>query len=204
MRSRISRKITVMGESGVGKSSIIKRFVLDHFSQNQESTVGAAFFVKSVNIDGEEIKLEIWDTAGEERYHCLMPIYYRGAGIILLVCDLTDFKSYEKAKMWLTEIKKNYMSLGPENYPIIYLVGNKLDLIVDYSYSRKVSYDILHEYASENQLFLFEVSAQSGHNIIELFHHIGHEIKKNEIPGTYKGNGVNLFFDKIKDENKCC
>ena len=118
-----SYKIVILGDSSVGKTSIATQFSNGTFSDLQDSTIGAAFFSKTRIVDGKEKKVEIWDTAGQERYHSLAPMYYRGAKGALVVFDITSTSSFNRAKMWVTELR----IVSNLDIPIT-LVGNKSDL----------------------------------------------------------------------------
>lgn len=121
-------KLVLLGDSSVGKSSIVHRFVKDSFDELRESTIGAAFLSQTIKIKAEEqeedvvIKFEIWDTAGQERYKSLAPMYYRNANAALVVYDLTQKDSLVKARSWVEELKNK---VGDEDL-VIFLVGNKL------------------------------------------------------------------------------
>lgn len=119
-------KLVLLGDSSVGKSSIVHRFVKDTFDELRESTIGAAFLSQTVKIkDGNEdvvIKFEIWDTAGQERYKSLAPMYYRNANAALVVYDVTQPDSLSKAQSWVQELQNK---VGDEEL-VIYLVGNKV------------------------------------------------------------------------------
>jgi len=91
-------KLVMLGDSGVGKSSLVSRYINDNFFEFQEPTIGAAFNVKNLNIDGKAVKLEIWDTAGQERYKSLAPMYYRGAQIALICYDMTSHESFQELR----------------------------------------------------------------------------------------------------------
>lgn len=207
-----SLKVALLGEAGVGKSSIVNRFVTEHFSEYQDSTVGASYFTKVVNIDSQLIRLEIWDTAGQERYHSLAPMYYRNSHAVIIVYNLTDDKSYEKAQMWIKEILINYKDCSNMDHPLIYLVGNKLDLIVDNLILRKVNAEILNQYAHQNKLILFEVSAKTGHNIIELFHDIGYRfIQINQMNPLFEKKPLYMLLNNTNEHvnykdlsRRCC
>jgi small GTP-binding protein len=166
-----AQKIAVLGESAVGKSSIVQRFARDHFHPYIESTIGASFFSKVVNIDQDSMKLDIWDTAGQERYHALAPLYYRSASGIIVVYDITNRESLETAEHWVREVHTTYK--GAE-IPIIYLVGNKIDL----ADRRQVSIADINAIKAKYNIGHLEVSAKTGINIIDLFHEIAHEIYK--------------------------
>ena len=117
-------KLVLLGEASVGKSSLVVRFVQDQFHNHIESTIGAAFFTKSIPVDGDDVTFEIWDTAGQERYHSLAPMYYRGAKAAIVVYDVTDPASYDRAHKWVDELK----SSGGSG-TVITLVGNKVSFL---------------------------------------------------------------------------
>ena len=102
-------KIVLLGDSSVGKSSIVLRVCKDEYKEFQENTIGAAFLTKTLNIDTDTIKFEIWDTAGQERYHSLTPMYYRGSNAALIVFDITADASFAQAKKWIDELS-NYLN----------------------------------------------------------------------------------------------
>ncbi|GME70691.1 unnamed protein product [Ambrosiozyma monospora] len=103
-------KVVLLGESSVGKSSILQRFQSNTFNENKSSTIGAAFISKKIfktnpsNEDCSLINLQIWDTAGQERFHNLTPLYYRNANLALIVFDLNDESSFKKAEFWTKEL----------------------------------------------------------------------------------------------------
>lgn len=160
-------KLVLLGGSAVGKSSIVQRFVKNSFDEFRESTIGAAFLTQSIEINEPEniiVKFEIWDTAGQERYRSLASMYYRNAQAAIIVYDITQTDSLEKAKYWIRELQKQTVSSNI----IIALVGNKLDLKSE----RTVSYESANSLASELGLLYFEVSAKTGESVSELFESI--------------------------------
>ena len=100
-------KILTIGESGVGKTCILRRFVENKFLKNHLATIGIDFKTKNIEIDGTSIKLKIWDTVGQERFRNITNQYYKGADGIVLVFDVVDQKSFEKIREWMTQIKTN-------------------------------------------------------------------------------------------------
>lgn len=154
-------KLVLLGESAVGKSSIVQRFVKDSFSDFKESTIGAAFLTQTVDIDpNTTVKFEIWDTAGQERYRSLASIYYRNAQAALVVYDITQKASLDKAKYWIKELQRQANS-----DIVIALVGNKTDL----EDKREISTEEAETFAKQMGLLFFEVSAKSGQGIHECF-----------------------------------
>ncbi|XP_062451752.1 ras-related protein Rab-5C isoform X2 [Rhea pennata] len=116
-------KLVLLGESAVGKSSLVLRFVKGQFHEYQESTIGAAFLTQTVCLDDTTVKFEIWDTAGQERYHSLAPMYYRGAQAAIVVYDITNTDTFVRAKNWVKELQRQ----ASPNI-VIALAGNKADL----------------------------------------------------------------------------
>ncbi|KAI0720183.1 P-loop containing nucleoside triphosphate hydrolase protein [Cerioporus squamosus] len=120
----VDAKIVIMGNTGVGKTSLLHRYTQGKFDpKNTTSTTGAFFVTKKVNVDGTKVRLQLWDTAGQERFRSMAPMYYRGANAALLLYDITNASSFEDVRGWLEELKKN---CSPDL--IIYIVGAKADL----------------------------------------------------------------------------
>ncbi|KAF9008821.1 P-loop containing nucleoside triphosphate hydrolase protein [Cyathus striatus] len=120
----IDSKIVIMGNSGVGKTSLLQRYTQNKFDpKNTTSTSGAFFVTKKVHVNGLKVRLQLWDTAGQERFRSMAPMYYRGANAALLLYDITNASTFEDIRGWLEELKKN---CPPEL--IIYIVGSKADL----------------------------------------------------------------------------
>ncbi|TFY70038.1 hypothetical protein EVG20_g2884, partial [Dentipellis fragilis] len=130
----IDAKIVVMGNTGVGKTSLLQRYTQNKFDpKNTTSTTGAFFVTKKVYVNGLKVRLQLWDTAGQERFRSMAPMYYRGANAALLLYDITSVVSFEDVRGWLEELKKNC----PTDL-IIYIVGSKADL----TQHRQVSSDL--------------------------------------------------------------
>ncbi|XP_032145756.1 ras-related protein Rab-18-like isoform X2 [Sapajus apella] len=116
-------KILIIGESGVGKSSLLLRFTDDTFDPELAATIGVDFKVKTISVDGNKAKLAIWDTAGQERFRALTPSYYRGAQGVILVYDVTRRDTFVKLDNWLNELE----TYCTRNDIVNMLVGNKID-----------------------------------------------------------------------------
>ncbi|KAI0729401.1 P-loop containing nucleoside triphosphate hydrolase protein [Fomitopsis betulina] len=130
----IDAKIVIMGNTGVGKTSLLHRYTQNKFDpKNTTSTTGAFFVTKKVYVDGIKVRLQLWDTAGQERFRSMAPMYYRGANAALLLYDITNASSFDDVRGWLEELKKN---CDPDL--IIYIVGAKADL----TYKRQVTSDL--------------------------------------------------------------
>ena len=119
----VQHKVVLLGDAGVGKSSLLSRFIDNEFSIEKPPTLGAAFSSKEVNLSTHTVKLNIWDTAGQERYRGLAKMYYRDASAAVLVFDLTQPKSFLSLQIWLQELRDN----GPKNL-IVTVAANKADL----------------------------------------------------------------------------
>eukprot|EP01098_Paradermamoeba_levis_P004746 TRINITY_DN2022_c0_g1_i1.p1 TRINITY_DN2022_c0_g1~~TRINITY_DN2022_c0_g1_i1.p1 ORF type:complete len:202 (-),score=63.99 TRINITY_DN2022_c0_g1_i1:348-953(-) len=160
-------KIVLLGDSNVGKSSLVLRFVHDKFVEHTAGTVGASFLTKSVDLPDLDhiIKFDIWDTAGQERYHSLAPMYYRGAAAAIVVYDINVASTLERAKNWVNELR-----YACDSKLVVAFVGNKLDL------PRAVSVEEGRQYADERGLLFMESSAKLNQGITEIFHMIARNI----------------------------
>ena len=173
-------KIVLLGEAGVGKSSLVLRLVKDEWTPNQHSTVGASFFRYSTTVDENTVNFDIWDTAGQERYKSLASMYYRGAAAALVVYDITSTESFEKAKYWIRELTSN----SPDT--VITLAGNKCDL----SDQRRVSREEAKRHADEMGLLFGEASAKEGTKVAALFQDIAKKLSTSAAGNTVREGGV--------------
>ena len=191
-------KILTIGESGVGKTCILRRFVENKFLKNHLATIGIDFKTKNLNIDNKEIKLKIWDTAGQERFRNITTQYYKGADGIVLVYDVTDDGSFEKIRDWMAQIQANTQKdeLG------FVLLGNKCDME-----PRVITEEQGNKMAEELKINYFETSALNGLGINEAFEQLARDIMKIKGLGEdNKTEGVELNNNKKKkeDKNGCC
>ena len=161
-------KITFIGDSSVGKSSLVERIARDRFSNNVGSTIGAAF----VAVRNNKRQYHIWDTAGQERFNSLIPLYVSGAAVIVVVYDLTKQYSFDRIKdHWLPYIRQNLRLREEEPMPMLYLLGNKSDL-VNTGITRTVSTREARHFAKEHDMGFLEVSAKTGEGAKEVFQNI--------------------------------
>ncbi|XP_028991788.1 ras-related protein Rab-17-like [Betta splendens] len=160
-------KMVLLGSSGVGKSSLALRFGKDEF-RSASPTVGCAFLTRVVHLSDVTLRFEIWDTAGQEKYHSVTPLYYRGAHAALLVYDISRRETFIRAQLWLKELKKHSI---PGSI-VIWLVGNKGDL----AEARQVPVEEGQALASDTELFFTETSALSGDQVSDLLLGIAHRV----------------------------
>ncbi|CAL8281855.1 unnamed protein product [Merluccius merluccius] len=172
-------KLVLLGESAVGKSSLVLRFVKGQFQEYQESTIGAAFLTQTVCLDETTVKFEIWDTAGQERYHSLAPMYYRGAQAAIVVYDITNADTFSRAKTWVKELQRQ----ASPNI-VIALAGNKADM----ADTRAVEHQEAQVYADDNSLLFLETSAKTALNVNEVFMAIAKKLPKSD-PAAAGGAG---------------
>lgn len=159
-RKLCNLKIVLLGDSSVGKSSIVTRYVVGKF-QRSNATIGAAFMTKNILLnDDKHVNLELWDTAGQERYRSLAPMYYRGTDIAIIVYDVTNPDSLIHAESWIEELKSYIESERQLSLKIV-LVGNKIDLVDEYQAPKGI------RNGNHDQFCI--VSAKSGDGIVELF-----------------------------------
>lgn len=145
-------KILIIGESGVGKSSLMLRFTEDNFDPEQTLTIGVDFKTKRLTIDGNTVKLAIWDTAGQERFRTLTPSYYRDAQGAILVYDVSNYSTFTKLETWLNELE----TYSTKSNIVKMVVGNKID--VD---NREVSREEGMHFARRHQTLFIEASAKT-------------------------------------------
>ena len=183
--SNITLKILTIGESGVGKTCVLRRFVENKFMKNHLATIGIDFKTKTVQYGNSSIKLKIWDTAGQERFRNITNQYYKGADGIALIFDVTDRKSFDKIKEWMMQIRCNTQAdeIG------LVLMGNKCDFE-----SREVTAEDGEKLGQELGIKYYETSALDGKNITDAFTYLTGEImkKKNLNVNGAAGGGVEL------------
>ena len=197
MNDPSSVKVVLLGESGVGKTSIISHFTKNQFNSRVETSVSANFISKVVDFPeiNKSIKFDIWDTVGQEKYRSLAKIFYKDAKIIVFVFDITKRKSFEAIKdFWYNETQNN-----ADNNPILAIVGNKIDLYNN----RDIDIDEGQVYADEIRAIFQTTSALSNSGISNLFNHLG---KKFFIPEyNYKSGDKEAqenYMRKKKEEKK--
>ncbi|KCV69667.1 rab family, other [Fonticula alba] len=209
-------KLLLIGDSGVGKSCLLLRFADNSFTPTFIATIGIDFKIRTIELDGKRIKLQIWDTAGQDRFRTITTAYYRGAMGILLVFDLSDPVSFRNVNTWMHTIEQH--ACGSVNR---ILIGNKCDIPAD---SRKVSTEEAEALAKEYGIRYFETSAKEDINVTEAFRTLASDIKTRLIDNNpssaaggaddragagKSGNTVDLHGDTSDDaptpkNSKCC
>jgi len=188
-------KLLIIGDSGVGKSSLMNRFSDNVFSESYINTIGVDFKIRTIDVNGKMIKLQIWDTAGQERFRTIVSSYYRGAHGIMIVFDITDKDSFNNVKMWSEEIKK-YAAPSVK----IILIGNK----ADFESRRQVEYTEAKEYANSNNMNYFETSAKTALNVEKSFFELASLLINNVVVNTNKMEIKVSNPVEITSKSYCC
>ena len=162
-------KILLIGNSAVGKSSLLMRFADDIFHETFLPTIGVDFKIRTIEHEGSKIKLQMWDTAGQEKFKTITAAYYKGAQGIVLVFDLCDKKSFADIKTWLSEVDRL-----STNESVKILVGNKSDLIND----RQVSKEEAERFAENEGMIYYEASAKNNSKVDTIFRHLSNAMKE--------------------------
>jgi len=198
-------KLLIIGDSGVGKSSLLVRFADNQFSGNYITTIGVDFKIRTIELNGERVKLQIWDTAGQERFRTITSTYYRGTHGVIVVYDVASGDSFANVKRWLHEINQNCDEVSR------ILVGNKCD-----DPDRRV---VLKEdatrFANQMGIQLFETSAKENINVEEMFRAITHLVlsskkAQRETLGENSAGRIKVndhgrpHGNRKKDKKSCC
>lgn len=196
-------KITFVGDATVGKTSFVSRLVNKTFSANTMSTIGAAFFaMRYPNASGEVY--HVWDTAGQERYNALIPLYLNDASVIVVVYDITSRESFERlADHWFPFIAKN-MRVCRGAAPLLFLLGNKVDLTSAAGYERAVSAAEAQAFADEHDMLFAEASAKTGGNIEDVFQTIHVKVRRRSDGSGDDADIVRLISGGGGGDGSCC
>lgn len=191
-------KILSIGQAGVGKSSLITRFVEDSFSPQYVSTIGIDFKVRTIEVDGVKNTLQIWDTAGQERFRTITTAFYRGAHAAIVVYDVADYASWESTQYWIDMCRQHCVSGVP-----IFMAANKCD--------KEEQGDVIalgRKRADEEGAKFHEVSAKTGNGVTELFHDAVREARKYIAQQDNETDErKSIHIDETlseKEEKSCC
>ena len=202
----INFKLIIIGDTGVGKSSVLKRAVKNIFDENYQATIGFEFLLMHFKVNDLKLKLQIWDTCGQEMYRSLVQGFYHNSSLALLVYEINNKKSFENLEFWLKDLRQH----TDHDLPV-FLVGNKSDL------EKEVPADEANSFSKNNNMVYFtECSAKTGYNIKEIFfeaakqlYHIYNKLKnENKLPSS----ASKLKIDKNDNKNnndgirklRCC
>ena len=187
-------KIVIIGESGVGKTSIISQFIDQIFQKDQQSTIGGTFSTKTIKCgNGKILKLEIWDTAGQERYRSVTKMFYKDANAAILVYDITNKFSFEELQnYWMEQVKES----SPKN-TILAVVANKSDLI-EYE---PVDEEVARQFAKDNNAFFSVTSAKDTAQVDSLFLEIAKKYSGSDTALTLEEKDEEEEYRKIRKES---
>ncbi|KAJ2160124.1 Ras- protein Rab-2A [Coemansia sp. RSA 552] len=173
-------KYIIIGDTGVGKSCLLLQFTDHRFLPSHDLTIGVEFGARIVSVDKKNIKLQIWDTAGQESFRSITRSYYRGAVGALLVYDITRRDTFEHVATWLEDVRKH-----SNTETTIILIGNKCDLEAKRSVSREEG----QKFASDNDLYFIETSAKTANNVEQAFVQTAQDIYEKVQEGVLVVNG---------------
>ena len=188
-------KVLLLGDSSVGKTCFLMKYTDEAFQETHMATIGLDYRLKSMKLkNGKTVKIQIWDTAGQDRFRSITKNYYKGSHGIILIYDITNPITFENITHWVSQVREE----ASKNV-VIYLIGNKIDLEEE----RKVSTEEGEKLAEKLGLPFNETSAFDGTNINETFDDIVERIDKafGDIPITPKQNKI---FKPIKAKKTCC
>ncbi|KAM7002879.1 EF-hand calcium-binding domain-containing protein 4B [Tautogolabrus adspersus] len=186
-------KIVLVGNSSVGKTSILRRFCDDSFQPGTSATVGIDYSVKTITVDSSQVALQMWDTAGQERYRSITKQFFRKADGVVVMYDITAEQSFTAVRQWLTSVKES----AGEDIPIM-LLANKTDKEDE----RQVQRGVGERLAKDGQMSFYECSACSGHNVLESMVHLARILKEQE--DREKEKTVQLVGSSSEKKKSCC
>ncbi|GAB5361837.1 hypothetical protein AAMO2058_000746900 [Amorphochlora amoebiformis] len=200
-KERYDFTLIMIGDAGVGKTSLLIRFADDEFKESYQPTVGVDFRYRTFVVDQKKIKLQIWDTAGQERFRTLTSNYYRGADGIVLAYDITNSKTFRHVAEWM----KNVDKYGRRR-AIRMVLGNKCDL----EHAREVPKDLAEKYAEEHGITWIETSAKNAENVDLAFRRMALKLLENktfeqrQAERKEKAAVLNTAAKDNRSSTKCC
>ncbi|OMJ86213.1 hypothetical protein SteCoe_12353 [Stentor coeruleus] len=197
-------RVIIVGDTCVGKSCLLLKFTENSFKESHDVTLGVEFGTRSISIEGKPIKLQIWDTSGQESFRSITRSFYRRADAVILVFDLTARHTFEHCTHWLEEIKQN-----SSNDVAIFLAGNQADLIETKLETPEVENSEVQDLVTKSQLCGFlETSAKTGLNVDQLFFNTAKELmsRSNDKKSTaFTGEKLEIQLPTSnKKRSKCC
>ena len=185
-------KYIIIGDSAVGKSNMLLRYIHDRFNEEFHSTIGVEFGAKNIQIDGKVFRIQIWDTAGQETFRSITRAYYKNSVCAFVVYDISNRATFDNIKSWVEDCKR----LSPKSVLMI-LVGNKTDL----EERREVSYNEGSIFAQKNGMLFFECSAKTGNNVEKIFMESTQEIYSRIKKGFYDLENENCIIKRGTDSD---
>jgi len=192
-------KVLIVGEAGVGKTSLLLKYTRDTFSKEAVSTLGQDFGSKMIDVQDKSVKLQIWDTAGQEKFRNITSSFYRGGHGIIIVYDICNSKTFQRVNDWYSEVRRWTLDNTP-----VYLVANKVDL----SSSQQVATEVGKQFAKKLEIRYYETSAQSGQGVETVFADLAASMIKFRFDPTSKddiisGDDLKKTGKIKKDKGKC-
>ena len=189
-----NRKITLLGDSAVGKTSLLVRIIRDEYEENPSSTIGATYSIKTIKVNDVTLSFNVWDTAGQERFRSLAPIYFRDADIVFLLYSVDNLDSFNSIESWNEQMVQNHA------IPLLkVLVANKIDL------PREINSEMGKNAAEKINAEYYEVSSKTGEGVSDLLEGVAQQFleiaKANKIPLT---KDIDDEQHKGETDKDCC
>ncbi|KAI1335229.1 putative ras-related protein Rab7 [Xylariaceae sp. FL0016] len=202
-RKKVLLKVIILGDSGVGKTSLMNQYVNKKFSASYKATIGADFLTREVLVDDRQVTMQLWDTAGQERFQSLGVAFYRGADCCVLVYDVNNSKSFDALDSWRDEFLIQASPRDPENFPFVVL-GNKIDVEESKRViSSKRAATFCH---SKGDIPYFETSAKEAINVEQAFEVIARNALAQEESEEFSGDfqdPINIHIENDRDGCAC-
>ena len=194
-------RICLLGDSSVGKTSLITRYANGIFKEEYLATIGLDYYTKEEMINNQNVLIQLWDTAGQERFKALTPNYFKNAEGVILVYDVTNSESFENLKYWIGSIKSN---LGENNLLPIIIIGNKIDM----DDMRDINKEDAEKFSKENDYKYFEASAKTGEGVDDAIRQLVNLVlnQRNNDEPKEERNSVQISGNKGNNQKKkgCC
>ena len=194
-------QILLLGDSSVGKTSLITRYANGIFKEEYLATIGLDYYTKEEMINNQNVLVKLWDTAGQERFKALTPNYFKNAEGVILVYDVTNSESFENLKYWIGSIKSN---LGENNLLPIIIIGNKIDM----DDMRDINKEDAEKFSKENDYKYFEASAKTGEGVDDAIRQLVNLVlnQRNNDEPKEERNSVQISGNKGNNQKKkgCC
>jgi len=201
-KKKVLLKVIILGDSGVGKTSLMNQYVNKKFSASYKATIGADFLTKEVVMEDDRVvTLQLWDTAGQERFQSLGVAFYRGADCCVLVYDVNNSKSFETLESWRDEFLVQASPMDPESFPFV-VIGNKVD--VEESRRMISSKRAMTFCQSKGGLSYFETSAKEALNVEEAFSAIAKQALAQEEAGDFNSDFPETIPIDLKHDRDGC